>query len=173
MSAQDAFFATNYVLRTGATVTAAAKLFGVDAFQFSVYTTTIMWLWCFFLQARFEAKHLTKARVQNRTPRGYKRNFQLRIRRIIDCYPVYTRMTSSRKLRRAMYNKQVVLRVCALLCCCTWHAPGMAWRVALLNLAWRRADLDASANRVNVCARVCVRVVERYYGKPPPRSCWG
>ena len=105
LTGRDAFFLTNYILRAAPSVTAAADRFGVDHTTASVYMLTIVWAWHFFLKARFGTAKYTKERVQNRTPPSYLKHFGKRIRRLVDAYPVYTQRPSSRRLRRAMYNK--------------------------------------------------------------------
>jgi hypothetical protein len=107
-TALDVFFACNYLIRTGCRVSALAKMFGVISkshrwFMDRVYST--LWFWCHHLQARFKPELLSKRRVQNRAPPSYTKHFHNRIRRIIDGLPFYTEMASSRRLRRAMYNK--------------------------------------------------------------------
>jgi hypothetical protein len=109
-TAEDVFFACNYLIRTGCRVSALAKMFGVAAKShshawFMDRVTSTMWYWCRMLQARFKPELLSKKRVQNRAPAAYVKHFHNRIRRIIDGLPIYTEMASSRKLRRAMYNK--------------------------------------------------------------------
>ena len=80
---------------------------------------TYVWGWAFFLQARFDRTLYTKTRVQNRTPPSYVKHFGKRIRRLLDAYPVYTHMPSSRRLRRSMYSKYYGKHALKLLIGCT------------------------------------------------------
>jgi hypothetical protein len=102
---RDAFFAVNYIIRTGATMDSAARQFGREDATFSDWVFSVTWLWSHFIGNKFTPTSLSKDRVQNRSPPDYQKHFNNRIRRIIDCFPVYIEMPSSRSLRKATYNQ--------------------------------------------------------------------